>query len=1073
MSESNGPNESYSQPYNDSACCEGGSACGMPRREFVKLLGAGAAAAMTRQAMPVMAGPFPGGNKYLEVIPEDKRLDPAWVRSLYERGEKQTYTGDSLRFIGMPVGGIGAGCVYLGGDGRLWLWDIFNQHHGRGLLSRGHSGETYLNPLEQVQRFEQGFELRIEQGDQSQRRPLDREGFSHITFDGRYPVGNVSYKDAACPVKVELQAFSPFIPLDLENSAYPATVLQYTVKNTSDRAVRATLAGRVANPICLFTGNGGGAQRRNTVLRRDAATIVQCSAEPPAQDEQPAEPRPDVVFEDFEKATYEGWTVEGSAFGTGPVRIADIPGYQGHVGGVGERVVNSHASAPGDSVGAKDGATGSLTSRPFTIERRFISFLIGGGSHEGTGIELLIDGKVVSRASGNNNNRMQQAFFDVAALDGRTAQLRIVDRVAGPWGNVGVDHIVFTDTQPQADAGKLEARYDFGTVALALVGRADHATAAAAGDAWFDEPADLAERPFGQPPAGALARTVELKPGESADVVFLLAWHFPNLDVPPVGPAGRWYTTRFANAAAVAEHVAAHYDELAGTTRRWVATWYDSTLPYWLLDRAMANTTTLATNTCYLFEDGRFYGWEGVACCEGTCTHVWHYAQAPGRLFPEIERRTREMVDYGIGFHPNGAISHRAYGPGGRTHHADDGQCGRILGVLREHQMSADDAFLRRLWPKVKQSVEFMIRRDPSRDGILEGAQPNTLDAEWFGEISFTSSLYLAALRAGAAMAREMGDDAFAAQCDQIAETGATRMLDLFDGEYFIQKEDPEHANAIGIGPGCYIDQIFGQTWAHWVGLERLFDREKQHTALRALWRYNFVPDVGPFREEFPRGRWYAKAGDAGLIMCSWPKEPVDPAKKKHWQYMYFNECMTGFEWQAAAHMVYEADTAPDLLEYGLAVSRAIHDRYDASLRNPYNEIECSDHYARAMASYGVFQALCGFQCHGPRGEVEFAPRLTPERFRAPFVGPEGWGTFAQRVEDGSMTASLDLAYGTLGLQALTLSLPDGVEVSRVAARLGGKEAPASLRRDGRRVIITWSEKLRLQPDKTLEVVLT
>ncbi len=84
------------------------------------------------------------------------------------------------------------------------------------------------------------------------------------------------------------------------------------------------------------------------------------------------------------------------------------------------------------------------------------------------------------------------------------------------------------------------------------------------------------------------------------------------------------------------------------------------TLPYWLLDRTMANTTTLATNTCFLFENGRFYGWEGVACCPGTCTHVWHYAQAPGRLFPEIERDTRVRVDFRIGFHDDGSIGHRA-----------------------------------------------------------------------------------------------------------------------------------------------------------------------------------------------------------------------------------------------------------------------------------------------------------------------------------------------------------------------------------------------------------------------------
>ena len=87
----------------------------------------------------------------------------------------------------------------------------------------------------------------------------------------------------------------------------------------------------------------------------------------------------------------------------------------------------------------------------------------------------------------------------------------------------------------------------------------------------------------------------------------------------------------------------------------------------------------------------------------------------------------------------------------------------------------------------------------------------------------------------------------------------------------------------------------------------------------------------------------------------------------------YFNECMNGFEYQAAGHMIWEG-----MVQEGLAVTRAIHDRYHPSRRNPWNEVECGDHYARSMASYGVFLAACGYEYHGPKRHLAFAPRLSP-----------------------------------------------------------------------------------------------
>ncbi|MCP4452002.1 MAG: hypothetical protein GY809_11110 [Planctomycetes bacterium] len=1056
------------------------NASDISRRRFMQVTGAAAAGFMVgHAALPVMAGPFE--NEYLNIIPADKKLDPAWVRSLYGRGQKQTYSGDALKYIGMPVGGIGAGHVYLGGDGRLWLWEIFNKSYARGFLGRGAGGDTFLHPLEQNHPFPQGFSLRIDDEGQTRTRPLDRTGFSNVTFDGRYPMGFVTYRDPDSPVEVRLEAFSPFIPLDVENSGYPATVMRYTVTNTSSRPVDATLTGWTDNPVCLYSGQPGDTLHRNRIQRSDTCTTLQCTAERAPKTQTTAK-RPDILFEDFETTGYRGWTAEGQAFGSGSVAIADIPGYQGDVKGLGQRVVNSHASAPGDDVGHKDAATGTLLSRPFVIERHYIGFRVGGGDHNpnadinlltgkgtqgGTGVSLWVDGKQVRSVTGHNANQMRLESFDVTDLQGRTAQLKIIDRESGAWGNIGIDHIVFTDEQKRPDAGPLEQRYDFGTLTLAPVHQADHAGASTTQEGLHDADNPEAVGPWGERLIGSLAKCLKLEPQAQTSVTFVFAWHFPNLSLNRLGQVGRHYTRRFKDATAVASHIATNLDQLYGETRRWTDTWYDSTLPFWLLDRAMANTSILATNTFYRFENGRFYGWEGVNCCEGTCAHVWHYAQAPGRLFPQIERDIRERVDFGLALGKDGAIHYRGEF---HDHHADDGQCGRILGVLREHQMSSDNGFLRRLWPRVKQSIEFMMQRDEDQDGLLDGAQPNTLDAAWYGKISFTSSLYLAALKAGAQMAREMGDTAFADQCLARADTGARNILQTYNGEYFYQIEDPKHQDKIGVGPGCYIDQIFGQTWAHWVNLGRLFDRDTQLSALRALWTYSFVPDVGPFRDHFKRGRWYAMAGDAGLIMCSWPRGGKNPNFAKHWQYGYFNECMTGFEWQAAAHMIWEGHDQPDLLEKGLAVSRAIHDRYDGRLRNPYNEIECSDHYARSMASYGVFQAVCGFNCHGSSGSVEFAPRMSPEDFRAPFITAQGWGTFAQQRASGRQTERLTVKQGTLRLKTLTFTRVSPQSAAAVSVEHKGRTVAHQHRLEGNRLICSLNQAVVLENGDELTV---
>ncbi len=747
-----------------------------------------------------MAGPFTRED-FDRLVPADKKLRPEWVKSLFARGERTVYRGADLELIGMPIGGICAGQLYLGGDGKLWHWDIFNRRNATG-------AEHYAKPLKPSAPLEQGFALRVTEAGTNRVWALDHAHWRDVSFTGEYPIGYVEYRDPDAPASVRLEAFSPFIPLNTEDSSLPATIMEFTIKNERSAEIEVELAGWLENAVCLHSAQTRAGLRRNRLVRREGLLFLECSAQEAAVKPGPA--RPDIVFEDFEGETYANWSVTGTAFGAGPVEIASIPAYQGNVGGKGKRVVNSHASAPGKSVEEKDSAMGTLTSRPFTIDRQYLTFLIGGGAHKGkTCMNLLVAGNPVLSATGQNDNRMRPVSWDVRQWAGKTATLQIVDQEQGGWGNIGVDDIVFSDS-PREPLGPLADEVDFGTLGLGLIEShvqspkskvedADFGCAGVMGGQELDrhfasQSASAGDnapvtRSFDEKLIGSLTRKIKLAPGASAKVTFVLTWHMPNLTLPRL-PGGRLYATRFASAYAVAQYVREHFPRLSSQTRLWHDTWYDSTLPYWFLDRTFLNTSILATSTCHRFSNGRFYGWEGVGCCEGTCGHVWHYAHAVARLFPELERMTREKVDLGLALQPDGAIHFRG-------EHNDipaiDAQAGVILRVLREHQMSSDAAFLKRNWPRLKQAVEWLIAKDGNGDGLIEGNQHNTLDTDWYGPVAWLSGLYLAALQAAHSMALELGDTQFAERCRVIFEAGQKNIVArLFEDGYFVNQARSE-----------------------------------------------------------------------------------------------------------------------------------------------------------------------------------------------------------------------------------------------------------------------------------------
>ncbi len=1044
---------------------ENGNWC-IDRRTFIR--SAGAAAAGVSLGSGAIAGPFYLQDTIDHFIPVDKKLRPEWIRMLFNRGSRSWFEGGELETIGMPVGGICAGQVYLTGDGRLTYWDIFNQNNNTGIgrvnyqVGRKPTVIAGRSSLVEAPAVDHGFSLQIKTGEKTITRTLDRSGFEGVRFCGEYPIGYVEFIDGCLPVDIKLEAFSPFIPLNAPDSALPAAIMNYTLQNGSADKVEVTIAGWLQNVVSRHSEGmfADRLLRRNSIEKSDGVTSLLCSADLSGRREDILPP---VVFADFEGGNYGEWKVEGEAFGDGPAP-GTLPGQQVVSGFRGRGLVNTFIDG--------DRPHGRLVSPIFTIERRYISFLIGGGSHEGeTCINLLVDDETVRTATGRDNEYLQAHNWDVGEFSGRQGRIEIVDSASGGWGHVNIDQIEFRDELMAGDGGELETQSDYGTMALSVLstenvlfssslpgGRPGSIFEAGAGSTGSDP---AVSRAFDEKLLGMVGRKVILEAGEEKTVTFVTSWCMPNMRRGN-NLVGNYYANRFKSATDVARYITGGFDRLSSETRLWHDTYYDSTLPWWLLDRLHSTVANLASATCQWWRNGRFWGWEGCGCCRGTCGHVWNYEHAMARLFPELERSVREMQDFkaGVGFHAeDGSIGFRGEN---YSRWAGDAQGGYLLKAYREHQLCIDDDFLIRNWDNIRKAMQFLVDQDGNADGILEGQQHQTYDEDYYGANTMVGSFYLGALRAAEEMAREVGDEDFAEECRAVFESGGKISVErLFNGEYFIQDVDLQEHPRWQYGDGCLADQMIGQGWAHQVGLGYLYPQDMVRSALKAIWDYCWAPDVGPHNEAHAPYRWYAYPGEAGLFTCTWPRSrhPGEQSTR------YRNEIWTGIEYQVAGHMAWEG-----MLTEALAICRGIHERYHPSKHNPWNEIECGDHYARAMAGWGVLTGICGFEYHGPTGRLSFAPRLNPDNFKCVFTAAEGWGSLVQIQDDNRQINRIDIKWGSLCLNTLTIPAGWITERSGIAVRVDGREQECSVEIRNDRVVLQF-DRLTLTEGQELEVI--
>jgi len=613
-------------------------------------------------------------------------------------------------------------------------------------------------------------------------------------------------------------------------------------------------------------------------------------------------------------------------------------------------------------------------------------------------------------------------------------------------------------------------------------------------DGQLSNTADPTPSPAGHTWNGALAVPCSLEPGQSRTVTFVVAWHFPNRYVNWSQHGfgienekskfwlGNQYNNWFRSALDVASYVQTHFERLTRETRLARDTFYDTTLPAPLIDAVTSQMSIIRTPTCFWSADGRFWGFEGChgastshaepvgGCCPLNCTHVWNYEMALARLFPALERTMREM-EWEVQQHPSGYLPHRVTLPtylprpwereiGGPAHPALDGLLGAILKTYREYRACGDATWLAPLWPSVKKALNYVWAvHDPDRRGVVEGEQPNTYDISIYGANTFIGTLYLAALRAAEAMANLCGESELASECQEVYQRGrATLEERLWNGEYYVQEVNLEEHPEQNWASGCHADQLLGQWWAFVLGLGHVLDAERVRTAALSIFRHNFREHFHGHRQQ-PRA--FVTDDDQGLLVCTWPRggRPAVPT-------LYSDEVWTGLEYEVAGLLLYEGQVEP-----ALRILEAARGRYDGRKQSPWNDVECGDHYVRAMASWALLEAASGYRYDAGRAEIGFAPVIRPEDFRAPFVARDGWGTFAQRVSGDTQVETIALAYGTLAVEVLRFRPPGTVQ--SVTVTVDGQPVPVTSSQDSGEVILVLEECLILRAGQTLAVMLS
>jgi len=534
-----------------------------------------------------------------------------------------------------------------------------------------------------------------------------------------------------------------------------------------------------------------------------------------------------------------------------------------------------------------------------------------------------------------------------------------------------------------------------------------------------------------QDPAGIVATSVELGPGEEKVVPFVLSWWF---NVPwALFPYKHHYGERFRDSASVARYVVKHLDALKGGTLRFRDLVEGCLMPPWLKDALMNNLYVYSSST-WLTKEGKFSFYEApvMGPMMGTLDVRFYSSNALVKMFPEWEKS--ELLQFAKAQRPDGYVPHDL--GWSRLDSAGDGTTAPprwkdlnskfILMVYRDYVWTGDRRFLKTMYPHVKRAFRWIRRMDKDGDGLPENEGADQTFDNWpfYGVNSYTSSIYLTALKALPRLARAMRDK----ETRRIAEREFERAQASFDRKLWTGSYFRAASSTSGNYDACTTAQLIGQWFAHLVGLGYILDPSKVKMAVESIWRLN----AAPFK--------YIMANS---VLADGSIDESNPHSMNGWP---------GVTYACSSLMIREG-----MVDQGLEAARRAWGNFTDNVKSPWNQPDVikyddgsfgwGDHYMRNTAVWTIIDSLLGLECDMVSRCLRASP--TMGSISAPLIFPGLIARLSHELRDDRAEYVLELK-NEVDLSELSLDAKGKV----VSVDLSGAIHASETRKDEKSVAL-------------------